>query len=439
MCRQKPFLLSVAVAIVMLFFDSTAYAQRGPTPVAVSRVVEREIEASQSFVGTVMPLKKAIIGSAVDGRVVEYPHDAGDRVEEGEMLAQLLTDTIRLEWEAADAELQLRQQQLAELENGTRPEEIEQAKARTISAQATMRYQQSRRARVEAAYESNRALSEEERDSAVSEAIAAEQAYVEAREALRLAIAGPRKEQVAQARAAVAVQQATADRLKGQIQKHTIVSRFAGYVTAEHTEVGQWVKQGDLVAEVVALDQVEVTVYVVEQYVPYVRVGMPASVEVPALHDHAPFPGRVSAIVPQADVQARTFPVHIRVLNEMVDGRPLIAAGMYARAKLPTGRKQMALLVPKDALVLGGQQTTVFVVEPSPDGKQGKARPVAVQMGAAVGDWMQVSGPLAAGQLVVVQGNERLQPREQDVQIQREIPVTDTAAATEPHARSERP
>ena len=66
-----------------------------------------------------------------------------------------------------------------------------------------------------------------------------------------LAVAGPRKEQIAQAHAQVAIQDATVERLKDQLTKHTIISRFDGYVTAEHTEVGQWVKQGDPVADVV--------------------------------------------------------------------------------------------------------------------------------------------------------------------------------------------
>ena len=84
-------------------------SQPGLPAVIVSPVVEREITAGQTFVGTVMPLKKAIIGSAVDGRVVEFPLDEGDRVEQGQTLAQLLTDTIKLEVETAEAELKLRQ------------------------------------------------------------------------------------------------------------------------------------------------------------------------------------------------------------------------------------------------------------------------------------------------------------------------------------------
>jgi RND family efflux transporter MFP subunit len=408
----------VATLTITLATTATALAQPpGLSAVIGAPVIEREIAASQTFVGTVMPLKKAIVGSAVDGRVVEFPLNEGDRVEQGQPLAQLLTDTIKLEIATAEAELALRQQQLAELENGTRPEEIEQAKARMLAAQGRVKYADARRVRADNLNRTGGAMSDEERDEIYALAIEAEQSYLELKAAYELAVEGPRKEQIAQARAQVAMSQATVERLKDQLTKHTIVARFPGYVTAEHTEVGQWVKQGDPVAEVSGLDEVEVTAYVVEQYVPHVRTGMQVSVELPALAGRD-FTGVVSAVVPQADVQARTFPVKVRVKNEMAGDEPLIKSGMYARVKLPTGARQMASLVPKDALVLGGPQPTVFVVDlAAPKAQKGKVRPVPVHLGNADGSWIQVTGDVAPGQVVVVQGNERLRPG-QDVQIQ---------------------
>ncbi len=397
-----------------------------PTLVTVSPIVEREVAASQTVIGTVTPLRKATIGSAVDGRVIEFPLNEGDRVERGGMLAQLLTDTIQLELAAAEAELELRREELAELENGTRPAELEQAKARMTSAHARWQYAQARRARADKV---GQAMSDEEREEMIALAVEAEQAFLDAKSAHQLAVEGPRKEQIAQARAQVAVQQATVDRLKDQIEKHTIISRFAGYVTAEHTEVGQWVKQGDPVAEVAALDEVEIVAQVVEQYVPHIRTGMTVSVEIPALGGQ-PLTGAVTAIVPQADVQARTFPAKVRVKNELSDDGPLVKSGMYARVMLPTGNKKTATLVAKDALVLGGAQPVVFVVAAAPTAKQGKVNAVPVKLGTAVGNLIEVIGDLRAGQLVAVQGNERLRPG-QDVQIQRvaEAPVDPQTSA----------
>ncbi len=419
---RKLFVLS-AVCVALISSGPAARAQMGgPALIVAAPVVQREITASQTFVGTVMPLNTAIVGSAVDDRVVEYPHNEGDRVEKGEVLAQLLTDTVQLEWQAAVAELDLRQQELAELENGTRPEEIEQARARMLGAEATMDYMVARRKRAENLFNTSRALSEEERDEAVSAAVAAKQNYLEAKEAYQLTVLGPRAEQIAQARAHVAMQQATADRLKDLVAKHTIVAPFSGYLTAEHAEVGQWVREGDPVAEVAALDEVEVTAYVVEQHVTYVQVGAPVQIEIPSIPDRM-FAGTVTAIVPQADLQARTFPVKVRVKNEINQGVPLLKSGMYARVMLPTGQLQQALLVPKDALVLGGPQPMVYVVQPaSPDaklaaGEPGKAQPVPVKIGTAAGDLIQVFGQLQPGQLVVIEGNERLRPG-QDVQVE---------------------
>lgn len=225
------------------------------------------------------------------------------------------------------------------------------------------------------------------------------------------------------------MQEATVARLKDQRTKHTIFSRFDGYVTAEHTEIGQWVKQGDPVADVAALDDVEIVAYVVEQHVPHVRVGGQVIVEVPALPGQN-FAGTVTEIVPQADVQARTFPVKVRVKNVVNDDVPLLKSGMYARVVLPTGGRRMATLVPKDALVLGGQTPMIFVVETA-DGKQGTASPVSVQIGVAEGKMIQVIGQVQPGQLVVVQGNERLTPAPgQPVAIQRTIDPPTTARGT---------
>jgi RND family efflux transporter MFP subunit len=418
--------MALVAGFALAVWPLRACAQLGPAQVAVSLVVEREIEVGQTFVGTVMPLRKAIIGSAVDGRVIEFPKNAGDRVEQGEVLAKLLTKTIELELAKEQAELKLRQEQLRELKNGVRPEELKQAEARMLGAEATMRHRQTRRSRVEGMFANNRAVSEDERDAAISEAIAAEQAYIDARQAYELARAGARIEQIAQAQAQVEMQQAIADRLQDQLEKYTIVSRFAGYVTAEHTEVGEWVKSGDPVAEIVALDEVEITAQLVEQYVPYTRVGMSVDVEIPAIPNRR-FAGVVTGIVPQADVQARTFPVLVHVRNERTDDKqPLLKAGMYARVALPTGRKEQAMLVPKDALVLGGQRPTVYALATAALGQPAKARPVPVEMGAAVGNLMQVRGGLSAGEFVVVQGNERMNPP-YDVIVQRVIPGDATA------------
>jgi RND family efflux transporter MFP subunit len=416
----------------LMFVGGAATAQgpeRPPAPVIAETVVSEKVAAAQTFVGTVMPVRFATIGSAVDGRVIERPFEEGDRVEAKQKLVQLMTDTISLELAAAESELELRKQQLAELKNGTRPEEIAQAKARLAASAAREKFLLARQQRVQKMYRSNSAATEDELEEAVAAAIEAQQVHIESQAVYDMAVAGPRKEVIAQAEAQVAIQQAIVERLADQRTKHTIISRFAGYVTAEHTEIGQWVNRGDPVADVAALDEVEVVVQVVERSVPFIHAGSEATVEIPALAERGVFVGIVITAVPQADIRARTFPVKVRIKNEINADGPLLKAGMYARAALPVGAEQLALMVPKDAIVLGGARPMVYVVDNAmATGDVGIARPLPVELGVAKGRLIQVTGELAEGQMVVVQGNERLQPGQ---------PVVLTAqrsAAAEPQA-----
>jgi hypothetical protein len=87
---------------------------------------------------------------------------------------------------------------------------------------------------------------------------------------------------------------------------------------------------------------------------------------------------------------------------------------MLARVTLSTGPKAQASLVPKDALVLGGPQPLIWLVDPSTvsstgDGmRQGNAIAAVVQLGVAEGQLIQVIGAIPSGSLVVVKGNERI-------------------------------
>ncbi len=397
----------------------------GPASVQVERVKIEEVAAGQEFVGTVVPIRTAVVGSAVDGRVIDFPVNEGDRVEADQTLAQLLTQTIELELQAAEAQLRLRQQELEELER-SHPEELEQARARRDAARAAQEYFAARRERTETLFRERRVASEDDLQEAVSASLRADESLREVEAAYTL-VKETYPDQKAQAESQVAIQTAVVDKLKDQIQKHTIISRFAGYVTAEHTEVGQWVKQGEPVAEIVALDDVDVEAHVLENHIRFVRVGTSARVEIPALAQPV-WTGEVISIVPQADERSRTFRVKIRLQNRIEDGQPLLKAGMLARVTLPTGARQKAILVPKDSLVLGQGNPLIWVVPAKtvqqtagPAGKgqvnTAKVEPVIVRLGVAVGDSIQVTDdvlaedhPIQADDFVVVRGNERIQP-----------------------------
>lgn len=403
---------------------SPALAQKPPgkggpppaSPVEVDRVQQREVAAGQTFVGTVFPLKRSAVGSAVDGRVVDYPIEIGLRVKKGEALCQLLTETIDLQISAGEAELELKSFELAELENGTRPEEIEQAKARMESAQSVKQYAAARYKRAVALAEQGQTLTKEQLEQTQSAAVEAEKTFHMEEMAYQLAKIGPREEKKKQAEAKRAAQAHLVQQLKDQLRKHTMIAPFDGYVVTENTEVGEWVSRSQVVATIVHLDTVEIEAHVLDAHIDHVRQGMSVRVEVPAANPPL-FVGTVSSVVPEADMKSRTFPVKVQVPNTIRDDGPVLKSGMLARVTLPTGTPAKSQLVPKDAVVFGGPTPMVYVVDAEAGQDElGKVRPVPVQLGVADGKWLAVSGELKLNQMVVVLGNERLRPG-QDVKV----------------------
>jgi multidrug efflux pump subunit AcrA (membrane-fusion protein) len=379
----------------------------------------------------------------VDGRVVEFPTDTGDRVSAGQAICMLLTETIRLQIEAAEAELRLRDAELEELRNGSRPEEIAQARARLESADARRRYTESRYRRAKALHEQGRTLTVEQYEETLSAHEVAEQTYLEAQHELELLEKGPRIEQIAQAVARQDAQRAQVQQLRDQLRKHSMIAPFDGYVVREGTERGEWVTRGQVVAEIVALDEVDIETFVVEDQVTHVKLGGRVRVEVPALGKAEALLGHVVQIPAEGDSRSRTYPVKVRLTNTITPDGPLLKGGMLARVTLPTGPVQETLLVPKDALVISPGATRVFVVgsPQAPAAAGGPKRPAASSASAgqppalvaraipvvvsdAAASWIAVSGDLKAGDQVVVVGNERLRPMgEQPVEIIQTWPI----------------
>jgi HlyD family secretion protein len=407
-----PAIAGFAAVFVALVGGGPRAAGQPAVPVVVAAVTTEELQAGQAFVGTVLPARTSDVGSAVDGRLVDLPIVEGQYVHDGEPIAELLRGLLEIERAGAVAELDRRRQVLAELQAGSRPEEIEQAKALVAGYEARRAYAQSRLSRVRRLAERGSSTVDEVQD-AQTELQATDAQLLGSRAALQLAEAGPRQEQIAQAAAAAAVQEAEVERIDDQLGKHTIRAPFNGWVVERFTEKGQWLARGGLVARIAELDRVEIEAQVPESSVGDLRPGGSARLEFDTVPGQV-WVGAVTRIVPQADLRSRSFPVKISVENRVVDGDPVLKGGMLARVWLPVGKTGTAMVVPKDAVVLGGPQPFVYSVDRNPRESSGAGtgivRRVDVGLGAVVAGNVEVRGSLEPGALVVVRGNERLRP-----------------------------
>jgi multidrug efflux pump subunit AcrA (membrane-fusion protein) len=174
---------------------------------------------------------------------------------------------------------------------------------------------------------------------------------------------------------------------------------------------------------VIQIDPVQVTVAVPESYISSVSRGSAVTVQFDGLGQRL-FHGEVFRVIPQADVRSRAFPVTARLANPTDEnGDHVIKVGMLAHATI--GQRHRAVLVPKDALVLGGPKPIVFATTGAVQaGQEAAVRPVTVEIGVAYGDLSQVIGDLRPGQAVVVEGNERL--RGDKIRVLKVLPPAET-------------
>jgi len=293
------------------------------------------------------------------------------------------------------------------------------AEATVDAASAMQDYARTKFNRADRLSKAGSGISQDEFEEARAAALQAAAMLAEANSQLALVREGPRPERIKQAAARVAVQEQVIAGLEDRLDKYTVRAPFDGFVINEMTQAGAWVQQGMAVAEVVEIDPVEIDVYVPETNIGFVRQGLEVVVRVDAIPGRV-FAGEVVRVVPLADARARTFPVKVRVANPAESGIHPLLPGMLAQVKLPTSVERVSLMVPKDALQLGGAQPTIMKIV------DGKAVAVGVNIGASLDSLIAVEplveGSLAENDTIVVRGNERLRPG-QEVAINGEIEI----------------
>jgi len=411
-------LLSAAIAVALLT-NSVTQSADAPTavPVRAALVVREKVPAGRVFVGTVQAARRTVVGSSVSGRVEEIFAEEGDEVDPGTkgggQIAQLQLTAIRAELAATVADRDVAFHELDELLKGPRKVVVKRLDAEVNRAQVRLDNEMLRLDRMEQLVEKNSA-GQSDLDQIRSARLAAEQTQIIASLLHEEAKLGTRPEKIAQAQARLARAEEEVVRYKTRLYEHTVRAPFRGYVISRNIEKGAWVQQGDPVAEIIEVDPVEVRVAVPEAVISRIRQGESVQVQIDAARtddDSTGFyTGTIHRIIPSADSRTRSFPVRIRLRNTFAAGLPVIRPGMMSRVNLPVGARQDALLIPRDALVLDGGRTSVFVVDDST--LKSAAREVSVEIGSAHGARVQVT-PLEADSLrpgmhVITEGNERL-------------------------------
>ncbi len=323
----------------------------GAAPVKVFRVRRDRIAEKISYTGTLEAWNKINITPEVGGKIARIHVEAGDRVAKGQLLAELETESIRLQHRQAQAAVAV----------------------------------------AEAGYAD--ALRNKERmDRLIKENAVSEQQHEKVQLAFDAASA-----QLEQARAGLNLAQHALD-------VSLMTAPFAGIVASKNAEVGDVINPmmgggygggAGGVLTVMDYGRIKIVVAVSSQDIGRVRKGQDAVLTVPALPGRE-FRGAVRVVNLTADPLNKKFGVEIAVDNPDGALRP----GTFGNVVFEVESRDNALIVPQTAVL---ENAYVFVVE------GGKAVRKNVALGIQNTTLVEVLDGLAVGDAVVFEGNYGLE------------------------------
>ncbi|MCB2053217.1 MAG: efflux RND transporter periplasmic adaptor subunit [Geminicoccaceae bacterium] len=374
----------IALAAVLVAAGGPIGAQQPAAPVQVDPVRVVPLEETIDVLGRVVARREGAVAARIAAPVAEVRARVGDVVEAGQVLVVLDTTRLQLEQELARAELQA----------------VEADHLAAMRGLDLLRQERDRLRRLEGSAAFSGARLEDKNAE-----IAASESRVEA------------------AKARLESARTTLLYRGTDLEDAMVRAPYPGVVVERLVSAGAYVRVGDPVVVMVDHTDLEIEADVPAERLAGLSPGTVVGIEVAGVAGEAV----VRAVVPMENPMTRTRAVRLGDIA-FAEAGGIEAVGQSAVVRLPLGAARDLLSVHKDAVTLSGGQRIVFVVD-----EKDTVMPRPVVLGAAIGDRFAVLEGLTEGDLVVVRGNERLQPGQQ---VAFERPVADDAAAEAPDERA---
>ena len=359
-----------AVLLCLLLGAGTfVYARLNAAPeVEVARVHAAPAGGDAAILnatGYIVAAHKIELAAKVVGKVAWIGVDKGDKVTEGQPLVRLEDDEYRARLLEAQGQLNNLQAHLAELEHGSRPQEIAKAKADLAQARATLENARvtldRTRSLADEGVLSKQALDDAQAkyDSAVANAAALEKAY-------ELVKIGPRQEEIEAARAQVREAQGSVDYAQTQLDNTVIRAPISGTILERNVEKGEFVTTGFVgdkgakgyVVSLADLNDLQVELDISQNDFAKLGPRQPGIVTTDAYPDRK-YKGYIEEIAPEANRQKATVQVKVQV--EKPDG--YLRPEMNASVAFMAGNKTISQAKPRlDVPAAAVRGRAVFVV-----------------------------------------------------------------------------
>jgi HlyD family secretion protein len=264
----------------------------------------------------------------------------GDRVEEGQVVATMETQRLKAAEAQVRARVEAQRQVVARLENGTRPQEIDQARANVNAAKADLKNSRLNYERLKKSAGGG-ATSQQDMDTAKAALDVAEAKLDVNQKALDLAVIGPRKEDIAEARATLLSSKAEHEVSERLLSYATLVSPTNGVVQNRILEPGEMASPQRAVLSIAITDPKWVRVYAEEPDLGKIRMGMTATVTTDSFpgKEYAGWVGFISPVASFTPKTVETTELRSSLVYEVrifvKDPADELRLGMPATVRIP--------------------------------------------------------------------------------------------------------
>ncbi len=359
---KRYILIGIAV-LVGLGVIALLYRLLAPSVPAV-QVASAVVESADapgivlSASGYIVAHHKINVNSKVTGRVAWIGVEKGDTVQQGQVLVRLEDQEFRAQTEQARGAVASAKARLEQLENGSRPEEIQQAEHNLEEARATLVNDHSNVERVRPLVAQG-VFSKQQLDDAQARFVASQHRVNSLEQAYRLAKIGPRQEEIQRARGdlvqaqgqlAFAQSQLDATQIKAPVSG-TILERTAEkgeLVTAQFASGAEGGPRGSVVA-LADLNDLQVELDISQD--DFARLGpkQRGIITTDAYPDRK-YDGMIAEISPEANRQKATVQVKVQILKPDAFLRPDMNAKVDFLASETRTSGNKAFFVPTGAV-----------------------------------------------------------------------------------------
>jgi HlyD family secretion protein len=408
--RRRKLLIGLGLGLMIaLIVGVNLYQNRQEAriPVRVEPVRVLELENTILAAGVVYPVKQQEFFAVGSALMVEVLVNAGDQVQEGQVLGRLDDRLFRKELREAEVLLATHQASLAE---ATRVRPEDQVREEALVRQAEVHFEAAGRQleRMQYLYEHGAATAVE-LEKAELELAGREAELAAARARLSLLLAGPSETERAVLTARIEQARAAVEVARHRLARATLRAEMDGVVFRVEAEAGQPVAVGEFLMSLVDLDHMEIRAEVGESDGRLLAVGQEVRISCAALPGRT-FEGEVSEVGPGAVSQVgphgeqQLVPVVIRVIDvgDDADGERL-RPGYSVDLNIVTTAQRETLVVPYEAVIERDDVTQVFAVV----GDRVELREIQVERGNELYE-VVISG-LEAGEEIVVEPPDHLE------------------------------